>query len=61
MSLRSTEFIDDAVRDNMATNALEIRNTGFAWGQLSDLQKWYGELKQRGVIAMSIASPASLT
>ena len=40
MSLRSTEFVDDAVRDNMATNTMEIKNTGFAWGQLADMEKW---------------------
>ena len=31
LSFRSTEFIDDAVRDN-ATNTLEIAKTGWAWG-----------------------------
>ena len=34
MSFRSTEFVDDAARDNMATNTLEVVDTGFAWGQL---------------------------
>ncbi|WP_202820703.1 hypothetical protein, partial [Variovorax sp. JS1663] len=34
MSFRSTEFIDDAARDNQATNALEIAATGYAWGQI---------------------------
>ena len=34
MSFRSTEFIDDSARDNQATNAMEIKETGFAWGQL---------------------------
>ncbi|WP_374563902.1 calcium-binding protein [Ideonella sp.] len=43
MSCRSTEFIDDAVRDNKATNDLEIKATGFAVGQLADLEKWYAE------------------
>ncbi|MBK9346521.1 MAG: hypothetical protein IPN06_08820 [Burkholderiales bacterium] len=41
LSMRSTEFIDDAARDNQATNNLEIRKTGFAWGQISDMQDWY--------------------
>lgn len=41
MSIRSTEFIDDAVRDNMATNDLEVKDLGFSLGQLSDLEKWY--------------------
>lgn len=42
---RSTEFIDDAARDNLATNTLEIKNTGFAWGQLLDMETWYASLK----------------
>nr|WP_295784969.1 putative Ig domain-containing protein [Rhodoferax sp.] len=41
LSFRSTEFIDDAARDNQATNTLELKNTGFAWGQLADMQDWY--------------------
>ena len=50
MSLRSTEFVDDAVRDNMATNTMEIKNTGFAWGQLADMEKWYSTLRASGKI-----------
>lgn len=46
LSLRSTEFIDDAARDNKATNELEIKETGFAWGQIADMQQWYAELKR---------------
>ncbi|MBI3093245.1 MAG: hypothetical protein HYY97_00060 [Rhodocyclales bacterium] len=45
LSFRSTEFIDDAVRDSAATNTLEIGNTGFAWGQIADMEAWYAELK----------------
>lgn len=45
MSFRSTEFIDDAARDNKATNVLEIKETGFAWGQIADMQAWYAKLK----------------
>jgi pimeloyl-ACP methyl ester carboxylesterase len=45
MSFRSTEFIDDSARDNQATNAMEIKETGFAWGQLRDMEAWYDELK----------------
>ena len=48
ISLRSTEFIDDAARDNEATNSLEIFETGYAWGQLRDMARWYQELQQRG-------------
>ena len=32
LSFRSTEFVDDAVRDNQATNALEIKEKGCAFG-----------------------------
>ncbi|MFE8643841.1 hypothetical protein ACFX58_01990 [Sphingomonas sp. NCPPB 2930] len=46
LSFRSTEFIDDAARDNKATNELEIKNTGFAWGQIADMQAWYAELQK---------------
>lgn len=38
ISFRSTEFINDAIRDSMATNTLEIFDTGFAWGQLADME-----------------------
>lgn len=48
MSFRSTEFIDDAARDNTATNALELKETGYAWGQLRDMEVWYGQLSSAG-------------
>lgn len=48
ISFRSTEFIDDAARDNEATNKLEIGDFGFAFGQLADMEKWYGELARAG-------------
>jgi Ca2+-binding RTX toxin-like protein len=44
VSFRSTEFIDDAARDNQATNAMEIAQYGFAFGQLRDMEKWFAEL-----------------
>ena len=40
MSLRSTEFIDDAARDNQATNVMEIADKGWAFGQISDMEQW---------------------
>lgn len=40
LSFRSTEFIDDAARDNQATNGMEIRPFGWAFGQISDMQSW---------------------
>jgi hypothetical protein len=48
MSFRSTEFIDDAVRDNKETNEREIFKTGWAWGQLRDMEAWYAELNGAG-------------
>lgn len=48
MSFRSTEFVDDAARDNQATNAMEIKQYGFAFGQLRDMEAWYAELKRNG-------------
>lgn len=50
MSFRSTEFADDAVRDNQATNDLEIKNKGWAFGQISDMEAWFVSLKDSGKI-----------
>ena len=44
MSMRSTEFLDDAARDSEATNTMEIRPYGWAFGQINDMKKWYDEL-----------------
>lgn len=44
MSMRSTEFLDDAARDSEATNTMEIRPYGWAFGQIDDMKKWYDEL-----------------
>jgi hypothetical protein len=41
MSFRSTEFADDAARDNLATNTLEIKGKGWAFGQIADMEDWY--------------------
>lgn len=41
MSIRSTEFLDDAVRDTKAADELEVKGVGWALGQLSDLDGWY--------------------
>jgi hypothetical protein len=40
ISFRSTEFIDDAARDCESTNK-EIKDYGFAFGQLADMETWY--------------------
>jgi hypothetical protein len=50
ISFRSTEFIDDFARDNQATNTLEIKDLGFAFGQLADMKIWYEQLKSAGKI-----------
>lgn len=47
LSFRSTEFIDDAARDNQATNSLEVRAGGWAFGQITDMEDWYAELNRR--------------
>ena len=48
LSFRSTEFADDAARDNQATNVMEIKAEGFAFGQIADMEKWFSELKSSG-------------
>jgi hypothetical protein len=50
MSFRSTEFADDAARDNQATNTLEIKEYGWAFGQIADMENWYASLKASGKI-----------
>ena len=47
ISFRSTEFIDDAVRDNRATNTFEIKEKGWAFGQISDMKKWFESLRNQ--------------
>jgi pimeloyl-ACP methyl ester carboxylesterase len=59
LSFRSTEFIDDAARDNLATNTYEIKNTGYAWGQIADMEVWYKSLQDKGLI--STGAPFSVT
>ncbi|KAB2874959.1 MAG: hypothetical protein F9K36_06540, partial [Burkholderiaceae bacterium] len=44
VSLRSTEFVDDAVRDSQATNDLEIFDGGWAIGQIADMKAWFDSL-----------------
>jgi len=45
LSFRSTEFIDDAVRDSKSTNELEIKNLGWAFGQIAAMEDWYRQLR----------------
>ena len=45
MSFRSTEFLDDNARDNMATNTMELKEFGWAFGQIADMERWYAELR----------------
>lgn len=44
LSFRSTEFADDAARDNQATNVMEIKAEGWAFGQIADMQAWVESL-----------------
>jgi pimeloyl-ACP methyl ester carboxylesterase len=50
LSFRSTEFIDDAARDNQATNSMEIKPFGWAFGQIADMKTWVDSLYARGKI-----------
>lgn len=50
LSFRSTEFIDDAARDNQATNAMEIKPYGWAFGQIADMKNWVDSLYSSGKI-----------
>ncbi|MBR6027231.1 MAG: hypothetical protein IK065_06530, partial [Neisseriaceae bacterium] len=50
LSFRSTEFVEDQVRDCVATNTLEIAETGWAFGQISDMEQWFQNLKKEGLI-----------
>ena len=47
LSFRSTEFADDAARDNEATNLLEVKDKGWAFGQLSDMETCTSRSKTR--------------
>ena len=49
LSFRSTEFIEDAVRDNRATNKFEIKDKGFAFSQMSDMVQWVQLLQEKGL------------
>lgn len=46
LSFRSTEFIDDAVRDNVS-NQLEIKDIGWAFGQIAEMEAWYGQVRDQ--------------
>jgi hypothetical protein len=59
LSFRSTEFADDAARDNQATNALEIRPFGWAFGQISDMQDWVNTLLDTSKI--NFTAPLAVT
>ncbi len=48
ISFRSTEFIDDVVRDCLATNAMEVKAGGWALGQIADMEAWYKSLVKEG-------------
>ena len=50
MSLRSTEFIDDEVRDSQQTNTHEIAKKGWAFGQIDDLEQWFQGLRNEKLI-----------
>src|SRR5262245_16892644 len=45
LSFRSLEFIDDAVRDGKSTSELEIKDLGWALGQIAEMETWYAQLR----------------
>jgi hypothetical protein len=51
MSFRSTEFAHEAARDNQATNTLEIKAEGWAFGQIDDMRAWVDGLAASGKIS----------
>ncbi len=55
VSFRSTEFADDAARDDQATNVLEVKAFGWAFGQIADMKRWVDGLYATG--ALSAAAP----
>lgn len=48
LSFRSTEFIDDNLRDSAATNALIAQPAGWVFGQIADMEAWYQQLRTAG-------------
>ena len=50
VSLRSTEFVDDAARDTEATDKQELHDHGWAFGQISDMQQWVNGLLDSNTI-----------
>jgi pimeloyl-ACP methyl ester carboxylesterase len=59
LSFRSTEFVDDAARDSQATNSMEVKEYGWAFGQIADMEAWYTTLKASG--RLGGAQPFSVT
>ena len=51
VSFRSTEAVDDAVRDAKATDELEVSAHGFAFGQISDMEAWFKSLQTKPGVA----------
>jgi hypothetical protein len=45
VAFRSTEFIEDAARDNMAANTMEVQPGGWAFGQIADMQLWWASVQ----------------
>ena len=50
LSFRSTEFVEDYIHDNIATNTHEIADKGWAFGQISDMEAWFATLQKEGLI-----------
>jgi len=52
ISIRSTEFVDDAIRDSTGANT-SIGTQGWAFGQVVDMERWYGDLVATGKLSAS--------
>lgn len=50
ISFRSTEFVDDAMHDSRSTNTLEIKEKGWAFGQIADMECWVHILQRKRLI-----------
>jgi hypothetical protein len=61
LSFRSTEFVDDAARDNQATNALEIKELGWAFGQIADMKNWIDSLRAGPNPSIPAGTPVAVT
>ena len=61
IAFRSTEFLDDNIRDSKATNELELKDLGWGFGQIAEMRDWYRSLKRSDYGPPIIASSATFS